>query len=314
MAVRPTHRQLEYLVAVGETGHFGTAAQRCHVSQPTLSTQIQLLEDRLNAKLIDRAPGGARPTPLGEVVIDLARSVLSTLDEIQNVTQNASENLGGLIRLGVVPTFGPYFLPFVLPYLHERYPKLELYIREERPPELLQAIVAGQVDCGLMPPERHERLETQRLLSEKLQLGLPADHPLASAARIDLDMLKGERVLSLVPAHQLSRSVRDFCEASGAILNTDYEGTSLDAVRQMVSIGMGVSLFPQFYIESEFPKEDRVVLRDVEGWPLSRSICIAWRRGSVRKAQYLKFGEECEAALAATQPPSEPASGHPEAG
>ncbi len=299
MAVRPTHRQLEYLVAVGETGHFGTAAQQCHVSQPTLSTQIQLLEDRLNAKLIDRAPGGARPTPLGEIVIDLARSVLSTLDEIKTVTQNASENLGGLIRLGVVPTFGPYFLPFVLPHLHQRYPKLELYIREERPSDLLQAIVAGQVDCGLMPPAEHDRLESRTFLSETLQLGLPADHRLASAARIDLEMLKGERMLTLVPTHQLSRNVRDFCEASGAVLNMDYEGTSLDAVRQMVSIGMGLSLFPQFYIESEFPKESRVVLRDVEGWPLSRSICIAWRRGSVRKGQYLQLCQECEIALQA---------------
>ncbi len=298
MTARPTHRQLEYLVAVGETGHFGAAAQQCNVSQPTLSTQLQLLEDRLEAKLIDRAPGGAKPTPLGEIVIELARSVLSTLDEIKDVTHHASENLGGLIRLGVVPTFGPYFLPFVLPRLHSLYPKLELYIREERPPDLQQAILAGTVDCGLMPPESHERLEFRELVSERLMLGLPADHPLAEKKRIRLDMLKGERMLTLVPAHQLSRNVRDFCKGAGAVLNTDYEGTSLDAVRQMVSIGMGLSLFPEFYISSEFPKESRVVLRDVEGWPLTRSIGVAWRKGSVRKAQYRQLCKEFETAIA----------------
>ena len=102
MSVRPTHRQLEYLVAVGETGHFGDAARKCNVSQPTLSTQVQLLEDRLQARLIERSPGGARLTPLGEIVADLSRNVLSTLDEIGNVTRNAAANLGGLIRLGVL--------------------------------------------------------------------------------------------------------------------------------------------------------------------------------------------------------------------
>lgn len=299
MSARPTNRQLEYLVAVGETGHFGAAARRCHVSQPTLSTQIQLLEDRLQAKLIERAPGGARPTPLGEIVIDLSRSVLSTLDEIQNVAVNSSENLGGLIRLGVVPTFGPYFLPHVLPRLHAHYPDLELYIREERPFELQQSVLTGALDCALMPtPENSEGIVFREFVTERLRLGIPADHPLASRKRIAPDMLKGERMLTLGPDHQLNQSVKALCQSSGAVLNEDYEGTSLDAVRQMVSIGMGLSLFPEFYIASEFPKEDKVLLRDVVGWPLSRSIGLVWRSKSVRSAQYQQLCKECELTLA----------------
>lgn len=299
MSIRPTHRQLEYLVAVGETGHFGVAARQCHVSQPTLSTQIQLLEDRLQAKLIERAPGGARPTPLGEIVIDLSRGILSTLDEIQNVAVNSSENLGGLIRLGVVPTFGPYFLPHVLPRLHAHYPGLELYIREERPWELQQSVVSGTLDCALMPPpDDQEGLTFREFVTERLRLGIPVDHPLAGRKRIGPAQLKGERMLTLGPDHQLNRSVQALCQSSGALLNEDYEGTSLDAVRQMVSIGMGLSLFPEFYVASEFPKEDKVLLRDIEGWPLSRSIGLVWRSRSVRSAQYEQLCRECELALA----------------
>ncbi len=298
MAIRPTHRQLEYLVAVGETGHFGEAARQCHVSQPTLSMQLQLLEDRLQAKLIDRAPGGARPTPLGETIIGLSRSILSTLDEIQHVTNNAAENLGGLIRLGVVPTFGPYFLPHVLPRLHKHYPGLELYIREERPHDLEQSILAGTLDCALTPrPVSTKRLVYHDLITEHLQLGLPAEHPLAAHDTISPDMLRGERMLTLGSDHQLNRNVQAFCESSGALLHEGYEGTSLDAIRQMVSIGMGLSLFPEYYIKSEFPKENSVVLRDVTGWSLTRTIGLIWREGSVRTPQYHRFGEECEHAM-----------------
>ncbi len=299
MSIRPSNRQLEYLVAVGETGHFGAAARRCHVSQPTLSTQIQLLEDRLQAKLIERAPGGARPTPLGDIVIDLARGVLSALDEIQHVAAHSSENLGGLIRLGVVPTFGPYFLPHVLPRLHAHYPGLELYIREERPLDLQRSVVAGTLDCALMPPpDDRDSIVFREFVTEHLRLGIPVDHPLAARKRIRPAMLKGERMLTLGPDHQLNQSVKALCQSSGAVLNEDYEGTSLDAVRQMVSIGMGLSLFPQFYIASEFPKEDKVLLRDVEGWPLSRSIGLVWRTTSVRAAQYEQLCRECEQVLA----------------
>ena len=299
MAIRPTHRQLEYLVAVGETGHFGAAARQCHVSQPTLSTQLQLLEDRLQAKLIERAPSGAKPTPLGEIVISLSRSILSTLDEIQNVAQHAAQNLGGLIRLGVVPTFGPYFLPHVLPHLHKHYPELELYIREERPQNLEKSILSGTIDCALSPPpEGNARLAYRELIVERLRLGIPADHPLAKEKRIRPSMLEGQRMLTLGPGHnQMNRNVRNSCESSGAVLSEDYVGTSLDALRQMVSIGMGLSLFPEFYIKSEFDKEHDVVLRDIEGLNLNRPLGLIWREGSVRSAQFLQLFEECENAL-----------------
>jgi len=295
MPFRPSPRQLEYLIALCETGHFGAAARLCHVSQPTLSTQLQLLEEQLGATLIDRSPGRARLTPTGEQVIVLARTALASLDEIVGVSRHSAGQLGGLIRLGVAPTFGPYYLPHLLPHLHGVYPDLEIYIREDRPQALEMTVADGSIDCALAPqPEDRDRLEYRELLIETLHLGMASDHPLAKADQVRADMLAGERMLTLGPGHRLSRSVRALCAESGAILREEYEGTSLDALRQMVSIGMGLSLFPDLYAASEFARrEEQVVLRQIVDWPLKRSVGLYWRKGHVRGAHFGRFGEEC---------------------
>lgn len=296
MPFRPSPRQLEYLIAIGETGHFGAAARLCHVSQPTLSTQMQLLEEQLGAVLIDRSPGRARLTPTGEQVIVLARTALASLDEIVGVARHSAGQLGGLLRLGVAPTFGPYYLPHLLPHLHGVYPDLEIYIREERPHVLETTVVDGSIDCALAPqPENRDRLEYRELLVETLYLGMASDHPLAKVKKVQADMLAGERMLTLGPGHRLSQNVRALCVESGAVLREEYEGTSLDALRQMVSIGMGLSLFPDLYAASEFARrEEQVVLRQIANWPLTRSVGLYWRRGHVRGAQFARFGEECQ--------------------
>jgi LysR family hydrogen peroxide-inducible transcriptional activator len=235
---------------------------------------------------------------LGKIVIELPRSVLATLDEIQNVANNAEANLGGLIRLGVVPTFGPYFLSRVLPRLHANYPELEPYVRERRPHELKRSLADGKLDCALTrPPDTESRLAFHELTAENLRLGVPADHTLAQENTIRPAMLKGQRMLTLAPDYPLNCFVQTLCQSSGATINDDYEGTILDAVRQMVSIGMGQSLFPDLYIESKFPKENRVVLWDIEGNRLTRSIVLVWPSGSVRSQQYLRLLEECRKAL-----------------
>ncbi len=132
MPFRPSHRQLEYLVMLGETGHFGEAAKRCNVSQPTLSVQVSLLEKQLGVTLIDRVPGRSRPRRWGRDIINAAKIILNGLDEITVLASSSKGNLGGAMRLGVAPSFGPYFLPYLLPKLHSQYPDLKLYIREDR--------------------------------------------------------------------------------------------------------------------------------------------------------------------------------------
>eukprot|EP01032_Pedospumella_encystans_P035753 gene35753-40445_t len=180
MPFRPSHRQLEYLVALGETGHFGEAAKRCHVSQPTLSVQVALLEKQLGVTLIDRAPGQATPTPVGSEIINAAKIILNGLDEIRVLATSSKGNLGGAMRLGVAPSFGPNFLPHLLPKLHAQHPDLKLYIREDRPRLLEKAVLQGETDCGLGPiPFEQEEFVSEQICRERIFLGVPKDHPLA---------------------------------------------------------------------------------------------------------------------------------------
>lgn len=287
MPFRPSHRQLEYLVTLGETGHFGEAARRCHVSQPTLSVQVALLEKQLGVTLIDRMTGQVVPTPVGVEIIAAAKVILSGLDEIRALATGSKSNLGGAIRLGVAPSFGPYFLPYLLPSLHKQYPELKIYIREDRPRQLEKAVLQGETDCGLGPiPSANDGFTSLQICRERILLGVPKAHRLAAFDTIAAEELRGERLLTLGPGHRLMDEVRRLADMSGAVLAEEYEGSSLDAIRQMVSIEMGLSLFPELYVRSEFAKEDGIKLLTIEGWPGIRDIGFFWRQSSARGSHF----------------------------
>lgn len=287
MPFRPSHRQLEYLVTLGETGHFGEAARRCHVSQPTLSVQVALLEKQLGVTLIDRMTGQVVPTPVGVEIIAAAKVILSGLDEIRALATGSKSNLGGAIRLGVAPSFGPYFLPYLLPSLHKQYPELKIYIREDRPRQLEKAVLQGETDCGLGPiPSANDGFTSLQICRERILLGVPKAHRLAAFDTIAAEELRGERLLTLGPGHRLMDEVRRLADMSGAVLAEEYEGSSLDAIRQMVSIEMGLSLFPELYVRSEFAKEDGIKLLTIKGWPGIRDIGFFWRQSSARGSHF----------------------------
>ncbi len=287
MPFRPSHRQLEYLVALGETGHFGEAAKRCHVSQPTLSVQVALLEKQLGVTLIDRMPGQVAPTPVGLDIINAAKIILSGLDEITVLASSSKGNLGGAMRLGVAPSFGPYFLPHLLPKLHAQHPDLKLYIREDRPRLLEKAVLQGETDCGLGPiPFEQDNFVSEQICRERIFLGVPKEHPLAQMDSVPMSALKGARMLTLGAGHRLMDEVRKLADMSGAILALEYEGSSLDAIRQMVSIEMGISLFPELYVRSEFSKDDGIKLLNVTDWQGTRDIGFFWRRSSARGSHF----------------------------
>lgn len=287
MPYRPTHRQLEYLVALGEAGHFGEAARRCNVSQPTLSVQVALLEKQLGATLIERMPGQVVPTPVGAEIIAAARIVLHGLDEIRALAASSKGNLGGSLRLGVVSSFGPYFLPYLLPELHREHRDLKVYIREDRPRLLERAVLEGETDCALgQIPDQEELFSFRHICRERIYLGVPKEHPLARLERVPVSALKGERLLTLGPGHRLLDDVRQLATISGAMLAEDYEGSSLDALRQMVSIEMGLSLFPELYVRSEFAREQNVRLLTLDGWSGERQIGFFWRKSSARGGHF----------------------------
>ena len=299
MSYRPTHRQLQYFVAVAGKGHFLEAARACNVSQPTLSTQLKLLEDQLGVILIERGGSSAVPTAAGMKLLPLAQTILAGLDEFVEMATLGADNLGGLIRLGVAPTFGPYFLPYFLPQLHRLYPALEIYIREDRPNVLEADLKDGKLDCIITPmPLGTDGFDAMPFCLEKIFLGVPREHPISNMSSIGMKDLAGEKLLTLGRGHRLFEQVRRLCDVSGAQMRDDYEGTSLDALRQMVSIGMGLSLFPSAYVSSEFGRETGVALFEISDLPLERLIGFSWRRNSVRSDHFRVLCEQAREAVA----------------
>lgn len=289
---QPTLRQLSALVAIADTGLFKTAAEKLHVSQPALSEQISQLEYRLGARLIERDRRGARLTPTGQEVSKRARIILQGVSELSDVVRSGLANLGGLIRLGALPTLGPYLMPHIVPVLHARYPDLRLYVREAWARQLEEDVLAGVHDCALtVGPVGSDALHGEFLFEEALLLGVARDDALAERSGITARALSGRNMLTLEEGHRLSADARAIASAAGALLLEDYQGTSLDGLRQMVGMGMGVSVFPRFYERSEIRNDQAVVARPLKMAGASRPICLIWRDGSPRADDFAALGE-----------------------
>lgn len=288
----PTIRQLVYLVAIADTGRFSLAAERSNVSQPSLSAQIAQLEHNLGAKLFERGRHGAMLTPIGQEIAVRARRLLAEARELEAAVLASRENLGGLIRLGALPTVGPYLLPRVVPELHAKHPALRLYVREMRTVDLEAALRGGGFDVILStPPAEVDGLVVEPLFQEALRIGVPADHRLAAKSVIRVADLAGENILTLEAGHHLSKRAADLAKTARAELLTNYEGTSLDALRQMVGMGMGVSLFPALYIVSEIKSDDAVAVRDILLDDASRWLALVWRDTSPRGRDFAMLAD-----------------------
>jgi LysR family hydrogen peroxide-inducible transcriptional activator len=283
----PSFQQLRYLVAVADQLHFRRAAEACNVTQPTLSAQIKELELRLGATLVERSRSKVIMTPTGKEIAERGRRILREVSEIHTIAKSRQSLMSSVIRIGVVQTVGSYFLPLVIPDLHETYPKLGLYIREGLPDLLLRNLEDGALDLLFFPlPVNRAELETQSLFREPIQVVMPIDHRLAAEPEIDPVMLRGETVLSLERGHRLYELVRTISDDYGVELSHDYEGTSLDTLRQMVATGMGLSLMPALYVKSEVAHQDLVVARPFRGTAPSRTIGMVWRKGTSREVEF----------------------------
>lgn len=287
-----TLRQLRYLTAVAETSHFRRAADRCGVSQPSLSAQIQALEEALGVLLVERSRSGVSLTPIGREVISRSRVVLEDVRAIADLAAQARDDLIGTIRLGAKPTLGPYLLPHLVAALHRRHRALKLYIREAPPLDLERELGEGVHDIILSQlPVVGSEYVARALFREPLYLALAADHPLADRDAISSGDMKGLEMLSLSPSYHLHGQINDLCRDHGAVMKREYEGTSLDALRQMVGMGMGVTILPALYVNSELkPGSDVVVRRFSFGNPY-RSISLVWRKSAGRARAYEQIAE-----------------------
>lgn len=283
----PSLRQLEYLVALADVLHFRRAAERCNTTQPTLSEQIKTLEDRLGAQLVERSRSGVLLTPIGARVADIARRMLRDSNEIRTIAASGDAALKGVLRVGLPSTIGPYLLPFVVPSLHRAYPELKLYVREELPQTLPRTLEDGGYDIVITPlPVRGEELHTVELFREPLFLTVGADHPLASKDRIERTDLAGQEILTLGPGHQLHDSILALCEEFGARVRLDYEGTSLDMLREMVITGLGITFMPALYVRRELTTDADLRVVQLHGRALHRTIGMVWRKSSARHGSF----------------------------
>lgn len=283
----PSLQQLRYLIAVADHLHFRRAAELCNVTQPTLSAQIKELEARLGTTLVERGRSKVLMTPTGKEIAERGRRILREVAEIHTIAKLQQSVLSSVIRVGVVQTLGSYFLPLFIPDLHRQYPKLGLYVREGLPDALLRSLEDGALDLLFFPlPVTQSEFEARPVFREPIEVVMPSDHRLASEPAIDPVMLKGEVILSLEPGHKLYELVRTISDDYGVELSHDYEGTSLDTLRQMVATGMGVSLMPALYVKSEVAHQDLVVARPFHGTSPSRTIGMVWRKGTSREDEF----------------------------
>lgn len=278
----PSLKQLHYLLALDDTRSFRKAAERCGISQPSLSVQIANLEERLGLRLISRGRGPVTLTVAGREVVARARRIWAEVTALQGIAPRLGTGLIGTVRLGVSTTLGPYFLPHAVGRLHRANPELKLYVREAAPRVLVEQLDRGDHDLLLTQlPVVGTDYTTVRLFREALFMVTAQSHTLAGRAEIAETDLAGVSVLSLGPGYALHEQVSALCEAHGARLLHDYEGTSLDALRVMTAMGMGVCLLPALYIRSEIGSETQdLAVVPFRGSRVARSLGLVWRRTS----------------------------------
>lgn len=296
-AVRPTLRQLEYLVALAEHLHFRRAAEACHVTQPALSSQIQALEDALGVQLVERGGRRVLLSDAGRAVVGQARAILDATDRLLDTARAAREPLSGPLRLGVIPTIAPYMLPRVLPGLRARHPRLELFLREEFTHVLVERLAAGELDVLLVALPIGGDVETLPLFEDAFHYAVPADHRLAGRTRVDEGDLAGEEVLLLEDGHCFRDQALALCGKAGAHEATRMRATSLGTLAQMVAGGLGTTLLPDLSLDVEARTDGLRVIPFDDPRP-HRSIGLAWRRGSGRGAEARELGEALVALLA----------------
>lgn len=285
--MNPTLRQLEYAVAVADLRHFRRAAERCHVTQPALSTQIQQLEETLGARLFERGRSGVLVTPAGEEIVERARRVLQEVRELGDTAQRWRAPGAGVLRLGVIPTVAPYLLPQLLPELRRGFPGYELQLWEEQTARLVQRLRAGEIDVLLLAlPVAGDDLVTAHLADEPFVLLTPRNHRLARVESPRQSDLAGEQLLLLEDGHCLRDQALEVCALTGATQAPQLHASSLSTVVQMVLNGQGITLLPSTAIAVEVRRRKGLVLRSfVEPAP-SRALGVVWRRGSARDADY----------------------------
>lgn len=279
-----TLRDLQYLVALAETRHFGRAARHCHVSQPTLSAQLKKLEEYLGVALVERRPRKVALTAAGRAVVERARRMLQDAEDIRALAHASQDPLAGQLKVGLIPTLGPYLLPRVMPRLAQALPRLSLLLHEYQTEPLVQQVLDGELDLAILAlPADTRGLQTRPLFAEIFLVAMPDRHRLCSRRRVRTADLAGEKLLLLEEGHCLREQALEVCARAGTE-EQDFRATSLETLRQMVASGLGITLLPRLATEGPFASARGLAVRPFAPPAPSRVVGAAWRRSSSRGA------------------------------
>jgi len=289
--MQPTLRQLRYLVALADHASFTRGAAAMGVTQPSFSQQIHLIEQQLGGRVVERG-GKSILTPLGRDAVGAARRVLAEADAFAALADRRGDALVGTIRLGVSPTLGPYLLPQLVARLHSTSPTLRVHVREGLPSTLIEMLIEGAHDVVLVQlPVDDSRLHVERLFREPLHVAMATDDPLRVRTEIVAADLAGRGLLTLQPQYRMSEQILALAERAGAHVLRDYEGTSLNAIRQMAGMGMGLALLPELYVRQEIRDGGDVIVRALAGGREYREIGLIWRTGAGRAPAFHAVAE-----------------------
>jgi LysR family hydrogen peroxide-inducible transcriptional activator len=292
----PTIKQLQYLVALHEHGHFGHAAEACYVSQSTLSAGIRELESLLGVTLVERSRRVVRFTPLGNNVVAKAHRLLREAEELTDLVQSAGKPLSGELRMSVIPTIAPFLLPRILPRLRKERPQLKLFLREEPSAAAIESLHHGRADCVLLAlPFPTGEVESEVIGKDKLFVAFPENDPRDPPAEILPSAINEGRLLLLEDGHCLKDHALAACNRPELRASATMIGTSLHTLVQMVDNGLGVTMLPEMAVEAGILNGTHVVARPLKAVNASREIALVWRKNSPRSDEFRLLAQELQA-------------------
>ncbi len=283
----PTLKQLQYLVALHERGHFGRAAESCFVSQSTLSASLRELESLLGMMLVERTRRVVRFTPLGDQVVAKAHLVLRAAEELAQLVEANTQPLSGELRMSVIPTIAPFLLPQILPRLRSERPQLKLYLREEPSAAAMESLHQGRADCVLLAlPFATGEVESAHLFDDRLLVAFPKDDPRDPPATIPPEMIDESRLMLLEDGHCLKDHALSACNRPELRANATMIGTSLHTLVLMVDNGLGLTILPEMAITAGILRNTQIVARPLQSATASRAISLVWRKNSPRAEDF----------------------------
>ena len=288
----PTLKQLQYLVALKEHGHFGKAADSCYVTQSTLSAGIRELESLIGVTLVERTRRVVRFTALGDRIVEKAHRVLREAEELAAIAEASGKPLTGELRMSVIPTIAPFLLPRLLPRLRADRPELKLYLREETTQAAIDSLRHGNVDCVLMAlPYPTGELDSEILFQDPLYVAFPRDDPTNPPDWIKPDMIDENKLLLLEDGHCLKDHALAACNRPDLRASATMMGTSLHTLIQMVDNGLGVTMLPEMALAGGILEHTNITARPLQSDHAWRDIALVWRKNSTREKEFHLLAE-----------------------